>query len=623
MTCAALASPALAQGPSFSARVGQTQVGVGEAFVYEVTLSVSQGGAESFRRPEFRGLRVISERPSQSTQFQMGVGGTVMQQNFSWRYELVPLQKGKLTIGPAAIRVDGKDLKTESIAIQVVDAGQAPQQTRRTRPGGIPGFPGFPGFEPDEEPDPAPTPPPAAQEVKAAGRRNFVRASANKAKVFVGEPVVAEWTLYLTETQNKYTASKEPRTDGFWVEDLQIPTHRGNLALSEQVVDGRVYLVAPIIRKLLFPLSPGTHTVTPLEADISRVDFFGTPIRSEHLKSEPITVEVVPLPTQGKPANFDNAAVGTFAITAQVDKTQVNVGDALTLTVVLSGKGNVRKVGLPAMPKLDGAKLYDPKVSVNIEPGETLKATKTAEYLFLPERPGTLRIPSLTFASFDPEKGAYTTQKTTPFQIEVTGTAMAAAATTTTSTGRPGTENLIALDLRPPRNLPGLRRDLGLALFQSSTLLGIIAFPPALMLALFFARKARARLSRETDDTRRRKLRKQADRRLRTAANFLTEGHPQPALTEIERVLREYLLGKLGQPIAGMSRDELREALQRAGGGADVVDSALRALDTCDRARFAPGGLGQEEASATIDQASEILAALDRLDNRPAKGGTP
>jgi hypothetical protein len=417
--------------------------------------------------------------------------------------------------------------------------------------------------------------------------------------------------LYLTQRQDKYAASKEPRTDGFWVEDLQIPTRRGGLALSEQVIDGRAYLVGPLLRKALFPLSPGTHTITSLEADISRVDIFGNTMRSEHLKSEPLVIEVLPLPSQGRPANFDSAAVGAFTLTAEVDRTQVAVGDALTLTVRLAGRGNLRKLSLPKIPKLDGAKTYDPKIDVTFEPGENLLGSKRAEYLLLPERPGPLVIPALTFTAFDPEKGTYQTQKTNPLQIEVTGVAAATAPVAVPASR--GTENLIALDLRPPRNRPSLRRDLGTTLFGSSTFWGLLIAPPGLLFSLSLVHMVRSRLRRETDSTRHRKLRRQADRRLRTAATYRSENRPGQALTEIERVLRDYLTGKLGQPVSGMSRDELRAALFRIGASQDVVDCTVLTFDTCDRARFAPGSISNEEASSAIEKASEILVAIDRL----------
>jgi len=43
-------------------------------------------------------------------------------------------------------------------------------------------------------------------------------------------------------------------------------------------------------------------------------------------------------------------------------------------------------VQVPKLPKLDGWKGYDPKVTVNVDPGEPISGSKTIEYLLLPER---------------------------------------------------------------------------------------------------------------------------------------------------------------------------------------------------------------------------------------------
>jgi hypothetical protein len=303
-----------------------------------------------------------------------------MRHVYTWNYQLVALQKGKLTIAPASVRIDGRELHTEKVAMTVVDAGQAPaaSQPRRQLPRGIPGFPSlFQDLEPEPEPQIEPEP------ARPTGRRNFLRVLPSKTKAFAGEQITVEWSLYLTERQNNYSPTKEPRTDGFWSEDLEVPQNQRGLSLSEQVLDGHTYLAAPLLRKALFGLNPGKYTITPLEADISRVDFFGATTHSEHLKADPVTIEIVPLPA-GAPAGFDPSAVGRFTLAAEVDRNHVQVGDAITLKLRLDGQGNLRKITLPAMPRLDGWKLYEPKVSVQMNRGNDIGGSKLAEYLLYP-----------------------------------------------------------------------------------------------------------------------------------------------------------------------------------------------------------------------------------------------
>jgi hypothetical protein len=82
-------------------------------------------------------------------------------------------------------------------------------------------------------------------------------------------------------------------------------------------------------------------------------------------------------------------------------------------------------------------------------------------------------------------------------------------------------------------------------------------------------------------------------------------------------VLREFLAGKLGTQIAGLSWDELRSTLAQAGVAPTLVDATLAALEDCDRARFAPGRVSAEEVRAARDRAGEIILQIEKAPLRP------
>ena len=625
---AVAAGRASAAAPSFVARVDRTQVGVGESFTLEITLSVEGGRVDGYRPPDLRGLRTLAERPSQSTQMQMGGGGTFVRQVYGWRYEVLAIERGTFNVGPARVRVAGQELRTEKIAVSVVDSGQVPPARRPGRgfPHGIPnpGLP-FPGLGVGDDSPPADTQP-------GRGRRNFLRVQASKMKAYVGDEIAVDWFLYLTERQDKYGTTAEPRTDGFWVEDRTPATPHPGLSLTEQAYEGRTYLVAPLMKKALFPLHPGRLTISPLESEISRVDFFGATLRTERLKTEPLTIEVLPLPTAGQPPKFDTSAVGHFTLRAEVDRDRVNVGEAVTLKLAVSGQGNLHKLATPALPRLDGWKVYEPKVSVTLDSGERVTGTKVVEYLLLPERAGVTTIPPFTLAFFDPERGTYGSERSNSPRIEVSadgaqparaypaGTAAGAVASGPSATA-PGGENVLALDIRPLRNRPTLRRDLGASFYKSRGLPAGVVLPPLALALTAFVAFARERLSKETEGTRRRKLRRLARRRLRTAEANLREGRLAQAFGEIERVLREFLTGKLGTQVAGLSWDELRSTLAQAGLAPTLVDATLAALEDCDRARFAPGSVSAEEVRVARDRASEIILQIEKAALRPVSSG--
>ena len=584
--------------PTFIARAEPPRVGVGEAFIYEVTLSLDDGHVDGYRPPDFKGLRVLSDNPSQSTQIAMGGGGSFVQTVYNWHYELEPSQKGTLVIGPARVRVNGRELKTAAVTVAVGDATGAarPAPGRRSLSpfGGLP-FAREPAAAPDDG-------------------RSFIRVVPSKSKAYVGEQITVEWYFYLTARPDNVTPVSEPRTDGFWSEDLPVP-NQGGIRLAPQSYEGREYLVAPVLRKALFPLQPGRLTVSPMEWEISQVDFFGSTMRTQRIKAEPLTIEVQPLPTAGQPRGFDPAAVGRFALAAKVDRDRVAVGEAVALTVTITGEGNVRKLPPPTLGKLEGWKVYEPKVSVNLEPGDVVRGTKTIEYLLLPERPGTTTIAAFTLPFFDPAAQSYVTERTAPLRIEVAGEAAAAGAG---GKGKPalavptGMENVLGIDIRPLHARPTLRRDLGTTFYRSRFFLGVLLAPPLAFGLTVLVGRIREMLSQEPEGTRRRKLRRLVKRRLGAAEKHLEAGRTGPFFIEIDRVLREFLTGKLGRPVTGLSRDELRSHLVSAGLGAELLDRTIDALEECDRARFAPGSASEAEMRAALDRAGEVILQIER-----------
>ena len=103
---------------------------------------------------------------------------------------------------------------------------------------------------------------PVASSASAA----FLRAVADKKRAFVGEQVTVTWYLYLAEPQSNFQPITQPKSDGFWMEEIPSTNPQGRLAFTDQVEGGQHYQVAVVLQRALFPLAPGKLTVTPMEA---------------------------------------------------------------------------------------------------------------------------------------------------------------------------------------------------------------------------------------------------------------------------------------------------------------------------------------------------------------------
>lgn len=584
---------------TFTARTDRTRVAQDESVTYEATLSLDDGRAADFRPPDFAGFRVLAQRPSQSTQVQMGGGASFMKVVYTWRYELAPLNTGSLTIAPARVRVDGRELRTPAIPVAVgsgagVASGGAPS-------GAVSG------------PDLTSAP-------EAGG--NFIRATASQSKVYVGQEVDVEWLLALTERQDKYQAVTEPRAEGFWTEDLPMPSNQRGLALTPRTIAGQSYLVAPLMRKALFPLRAGKLTVTPLEADIAQLDFFGGTIHSQRLRAGPLTIDVEPLPAAGRPAGFDaaNPAVGRFTLDAKVDRAQVAVGEPVTLTLTVSGRGNLRQVAPPAVPALPGWKSYEPKTTVAIEPnadGQGLSGTKTVEVLLLPERPGSVTLPPLRLPFFDPAARGYETAATASLTLEATGAAVAAAAppepAPAASLPASAEPSLQGGDLRPLRARGPLRRSTATPLYRTPVFLTGLALPPLLFAALWGFDWARARQGHETSRGQQRRRRKALRDRLLAAERHLANGAADELYLALDGVLRELVARQVGTAVGARARDELERDLRRSPAPAEWSARVLAELERCETARFARVHGTTDEMRAALQRTSALVDEEARM----------
>jgi hypothetical protein len=601
------AANARAEAPTFLSEVDRNQVASGEVFLYQVTVTTSGERVEGYHPPDFKGLQLVGppQGPNQSTQMQMGGGGTFIQNSYSWRYQLTPAtgQKGVVAIGPARIRVDGREMRSNVINIRVGDGGAS------SSAGGA-----------------AAVSSPVASVVPPRGDGTagiFIRAVPDKNRAFVGEQVTVGWNLYFLEAPSKIEPIAEAHTDGFWTEDIALSNRAPQ---TQQLVGGRVYQVATLTKKALFALQPGKLTVSPLELDILvPADMFGMTVRRQRLKAEPVVIEALPLPKAGQPNGFAPSHVGKFTLEARADRTTVTVGEAVTLTIDIKGQGNLRNLRAPALPHLDGWKGYEPKVTVNLDPGDLISGIKSVEYLLLPDRPGTTIIPSFELAFFDPATQSYATTKSDPLRIEVgpDGAAHNGGATAVAGGGAPraapaGTplENVISAEIRPIRAHTSLNRDLGATFYRSRPFLGLLLIPPvALVLGRFLAR-LRERLAQDSQRSRRRRVRRMVRRRLGAAEVHRDAGRWSDFHIEIDRVVRDVLAARLRRPVSGLRMDELRDLLLARGMPAEDAGRVIVELESYDLARFAPaatdGAGARARMNATLERAGELILVIDK-----------
>src|SRR5439155_9851478 len=95
------------------------------------------------------------------------------------------------------------------------------------------------------------------------------------------------------------------------------------------------------------------------------------------LTSRPVTLEVNPLPPNAPPSF--SGAVGIFSLSSDVKPKKAQIGDPLTVTASISGRGNFDRVTAPQLESDRGWHTYPPGSSFKPNDDIGISGTKTFE----------------------------------------------------------------------------------------------------------------------------------------------------------------------------------------------------------------------------------------------------
>ncbi len=397
-------------------------IGVDELASFTITVtSGGFGGLDVHPAFELDNFEVAGG-PFQS-QSQRWVNGTTSSSlQLTWR--LRPKQVGPARVRAIALTVEGQAMRLSDKEIQVQK--EAP-----------PGRPAEPSpqtqgaFDPFED----------LFDRVGVGRRRvqapaesdrpkvFLKAELEPPSVYVGQQSTYTLWLYTQTDVGPFQPSHLPAFKGFWVREIPQPAE---LKLDWIQQNGERFGRVAMLRRALFPLQAGHFEVEPTEVDLvarlAEIGPFGTPFgRSEtlHLKTEALALDVQPLPPS--PAGF-TGAVGDLAVSARLDRSALSVGEAATLTIRSTGRGNLQSLKAPALAIPDGLRAFPPRQenAERLTEG-TLVSSQEWSYVLVPQRAGTYDLPALALPFFDPATKQYRSATTRPLALSVTGAATPSA----------------------------------------------------------------------------------------------------------------------------------------------------------------------------------------------------
>jgi len=321
-------------------------------------------------------FKILSKRSS--TNVRVINGQASRKQTHTWI--LMPLKTGSLEIPPLTVSADGEKKRTEQIVIEVL------KET------------------------------PAAATIRDV----WAEAIISIAEPWEGQQIRYTLRLFSAVQITNARIQSMPDVKGF--EAKKIEKDRN----FQTVIDGRTCQGTELVY-ILSPQKAGDLVIAPavLQCDVVTKDrrsrsfsnsffddpFFGSSQRLESkiLRTKKLRLNVKPLPPYDGPGEF-SGLIGTFQIRSMLDKQRVATGESVTLSVVISGRGNIMDAHAPKINVSQGLKTYEDKPEEDIRQDlNGFSGKKIFRTALVPLKEGAHSIGPARLTFFDVEKGDYQT----------------------------------------------------------------------------------------------------------------------------------------------------------------------------------------------------------------------
>lgn len=429
----------------------------------------------------------------------------------------------------------------------------------------------------------------------------------DKRSVYEQEALPITYKLY-AQSNFSLVETREPAYDDFISQNLKAD---GVTQIVREEYKGHLYNTVEIYKELIYPQKSGRLVIPsnkatiqiPLEADDN--PFLGQLI-DRTLTTQPISIEVKPLPKSSQPDDF-SGAVGQFSVQSNISTQTPKTNEAFSLKYTLKGNGNLKMAKLPEINFPSGLEIYPPTDQIEENPlGQAITSTRTIEYSIIPREIGTYTLPALSLSYFDPQLGQYKKLQTNPQQIEVLPGKVMEEASQIVSTGHhqsPTSPHLLSYRR-------GTSEPHGLSFVNSwfyPTCYTLLVFF-MLLIIVWIKKQQKRKADIWTYEASRANL--VARKRLRLAHKYSREGQNDAFYEEALRAMWEYIGNKLMLPSGELNRTIVAEQLAKRGIAQEQIIEWTQTMDTIEFARFAPG-TNKQNSLALYNRAANIIAYIE------------
>ncbi len=558
-------------------------IGLDEQALLSVVVS---GTTQDLPRPNMPTLPMF-EVYSQGQSSNYSITNGRVEASVTYRYLILPQKPGDFPIQNISLVYQNKRYKGNVVTLTILDKGSATPPELEER----------------------------AQGDDGRGKDYFLEAIVDNNKPYVNQQVTLTLKFYIAVKFYGSPGLTEPTTTGFWTEIL------GNKAPYYQKLNNRDYRV--IERKYaLFPTQTGVLTIgrAIITATVagqrsrrgSPFDIFGMGSGEEiQVRSQPIKIDVKPLPTEGRPRDF-TGTIGRFSMEAVPNKTTVELNQPVSVEFKINGTGNIKSVAEPTIPELPDFRVYRAASRENVSKyNDQIGGVKTFEEVFIPRVPGTLEIPALSFNYFDPKRGKYQTVSTRPIQVKVSKPEGYTGSNGVVYGGPNVTISSDARDIRYIKTDLGKVRPEGFVLLRSPVYFAVNALPILLFASVMVYRMRREKLSGDVGYARSRAASKMARKRLARARSLAGAGKSGEFFAECSQVVMSYIADKLNISPHGLTSDKIAGVLRERAAEESLIDDTKGFLDKCGFGQYAPGAAGNDDVGHTLAAAEDLMVRME------------
>lgn len=572
-------SIALAQ-VKFEAKVSKQKLGVNERL--RIDFEMNKDG-DNFVPPNFDDFTVVGG-PNTSLMNSYANGKKTYQKTYS--YFLAPKKKGKFTIKQATIEIDGEVYKTFPVTVTVTDAVD--------RPNG----------------------PPDASDI--ASDKIHLVAEVSNGNPYLNEPTTVVYKLYVSRDvgiSSNWREKQTPRYNDFWSQNIEIK----GLNIQRGEYKGEDYRYVVLRKTVLYPQKTGKLKLEPLVLDITvevptgRTNIFGQQIMTQVPKTVTAgsrTINVKPLPEQGKPSDF-KGAVGDFNFSVTTSKNQLNATESLQAKIEVTGRGNLKLFELPKLNTPSSLEVYEPEHNENVRTGLSgMQGSISDTYTIVPQYRGKYPVPSVSFSYFDLKSESYKRITSDEIIIDVVEGPIASVensentvVSNTKQTVKPNSNTFAFIKTTSNWGSMSSKDFFKSTSFWCLLLLPFLAIPLAIII-----RKAKDKRDADIVGTRIRKADRLAKKYLSEAKKNL--GQKDVFYESLERALHNYLKAKLNIETSDFNKEKIETLLIKKRVDGNVVAEFISILESCELARYTP--ITNVTMQNDHDKAAETISLIDK-----------